>query len=70
MTLQPIAGQSQKLRSGREIPIGMGRVCVPEIGRQQREAATRIDIVVSVSVENGVDGKSVPKVVEPRSTYR
>src|SRR5208337_1677501 len=62
MTLQPIAGQLQQLRRGREIPICVNRVDVAEIGRQNRQSRTWI-IAVAIGVEDGVDRKAVSKIV-------
>src|SRR5579862_167903 len=65
MTLQPIAGQLQQLRRGREIPIGVNRVDMAEIGRQDRQSRAWI-IAVAIGVEDGVDRKAVSKIVQPR----
>ena len=39
VVLEPLGGQRQQLRGGRQIPVGGGRVDVPEVGGQQRAAA-------------------------------
>src|SRR5262245_47505471 len=64
MTLQPIAGQLQQLRRGREIPIRVNRVDVTEIGRQDRQFCAWI-VAVAVGVEDGVDRKAVSKIMQP-----
>ena len=69
MTLQPIAGQLQQLRRGREIPICVNRVDVAEIGRQDRQSRAWI-IAVAVGVEDGIDREAVSKIVQPRSACR
>src|SRR6516165_2473543 len=65
MTLQPIASQLEQLWRSREIPICVNRVDVAEIGRQDRQSRVWI-IAVAIGVEDGVDCKAVPKIVQPR----
>jgi hypothetical protein len=62
-------GQSQEFRDGRYIPVGAGDTGMPKIGAQFGKVLLDVDSGAIPSDER-LDGKSVPKVVQPRASAR
>src|SRR5215469_16705777 len=71
--LQTLSGRSQQFRRACQIPIGIGDVYVPEIGRQDRQAPLGV-FTVSIPAKQSLNCESVTKIVQawaataPRAT--
>ncbi len=56
--------EGKQLGGRRQVPVGVGRVDVAEVGRQRREAGLDVD-AVPVPADQGRYGEAVPEVVRP-----
>src|SRR5215471_10306544 len=63
---QPFSGCSQQFRRARQIPIGVGDVCVPEIGGQDRQTPFGV-LAFSVPAQQDLDRETVPKIMQARA---
>src|SRR5260370_200405 len=57
--LQPLGGCPQQLRSAGQIPIGVGNVSMPEIGRQDWQEPLGI-LTIAIPAQQSLNRKSVP----------
>src|SRR5260370_15843565 len=65
--LQPLGGCPQQFRGAGQIPIGVGNVGMPEIGRQDWQAPFGV-LTIAIPAQQRLDCKSVTKVVQARAT--
>ena len=57
----------REARRGLEIPVGVGRYEMSEVGREHRQLALYVE-PATVPVDEGLNGKAVPEVVHARRT--
>ena len=67
--LQPLADQLEQLRDRLQVPVGAGRVDVPEEGGQQRHPP--VDVLAgAIPVEQRAHGKGMAEVMRARAWPR
>ena len=62
-----LAGRPQQFGSAGQIPIGVGNVGMPEVGGQDWQAPFWV-LAVAVPAQQGLDRKSVSKIVQAWAT--
>ena len=63
---QPVGGQRHQLRDGGQVPVGVGRADVAEVGGQHGDVLVDVS-AGAVPADQGVDGKAVSQIMDPRA---
>ncbi|MGH3897152.1 MAG: hypothetical protein ACRDTA_02650 [Pseudonocardiaceae bacterium] len=58
MPVEALRGFGEQLRCGVQVPVGVGRFDVPEVGREQREPGRDV-AAIAVPVQQGRDRETV-----------
>src|ERR1700689_4118770 len=65
--LEPSSRNRHQLWDPRDVPVRVGDLCVPEVGRERSDALLDID-AVAVPAEETAAGERVTEIVDPRTS--
>ena len=67
--LETLGGQAEQLGRGRQVPVGVGRMDVAQVGRELREPGLDVE-AVSIPADQGSHGETVSEVMWPGPARR